>query len=270
MRRFIVGGSAMASAAIEYSQSLTQQEIEDFLQAEAEEGHSVSTIKRHRCDLHKLQRYLGASGVIQPGTLLAWQNEMHEQGYALNTICACITTANLYLTHKGKPGLCQPRPHYEERPDSTLTKAEYFQLLQTARAQGLLREEMLLRLLVETDLQLQSLPQVTVEAFWAGRVTQAGQNACVIVLPPALQSGLQKFAKQAGIRSGPLFILRTGVPLHRANVTLLLQKLASRASVPLEKVSPRSLQKIDIGGKQTGNLQPAIPFKVAEGAAESI
>src|SRR5699024_5530581 len=87
-------------------------------------------------------RYLGASGVIQPGTLLAWQNEMHEQGYALNTICACITTANLYLTHKGKPGLCQPRPHYEERPDSTLTKAEYFQLLQTARAQGLLREEM--------------------------------------------------------------------------------------------------------------------------------
>ena len=59
MRRFIVGGSAMASVAIEYSQSLTKQEIEDFLQAEAEEGRSVSTIKRHRCDLHKLHKVLG-------------------------------------------------------------------------------------------------------------------------------------------------------------------------------------------------------------------
>lgn len=236
----------MSVTAVEESrQSLTQREIDEFLQAEKAAGRSDSTIRRHRSDLCQLQKYLGLNPWLRPGSLKEWQNEMYHRGYAPRTIEARITTANRYLLYKGMPGLCQSPKHYAAKPEAILTPIEYRRLIGTAAGQGYHREELLMRVLAETGIPSQELPQVTVEAVNAGRVlVQIAHQYQIVPLPADLRRDLQALICQAGLHTGPVFVTCHGKPLARGNINLMLQKMARYAGLPPEKVTVRCLKKL--------------------------
>lgn len=238
--------------------SLTERDIELFIQAAQTAGLSPNSLKRYRSDLVILRRYLGPSGVIRPGTLLHWQIEMRRQGYASRTVTTRTLTANQYLIYKGRPDLCEAALHYEIDPGATLTRAEYDNLLQTARRSGCLREELLLRLFAEIGIPLNALAQVTVEAVQAGAlVLKSRGSLCTVQLPRDLQAALQRYARQQGIGAGPVFLTRTGNLLQRSNISALLQKVARYAGLPPEKVTHRCLQ--EFGAARAGRSRPPRP-----------
>lgn len=249
----------MSIATIENRQlSLTERDIELFLQAAEATGLSPNSLKRYRSDLVTLLRYLGPGGAIRPGTLVNWQIEMRRQGYASRTVTTRTLTANQFLLYKGRPDLCEAPLHYEIDPGATLTRAEYDNLLQTARLSGCLREELLLRLFAEVGIPLNALTQVTAEAVRAGTVLLKEKgNLRAVPLPRDLQQDLQRYAWQQGITAGPVFLTRTGNLLQRSNISALLQKVARFAGLPPEKVSHRCLQRFSAARPARGHRPPA-------------
>lgn len=226
-------------------QSLTQTDITRFLEGQQAGGASANSIKRYRSDLQNLQRYLGVGGCIAPGTLSAWQTDMRTRGYAPRTVATRVTTINKYLLFCGKPELCQSQPYYKAVPDVSLTRPEYHRLLQVAQSQHNAQGELLLRLFAETGIPLQVLPQLTARAVRnGGFVMQTNRTTRTITLPEPLRSDLARYMRVQQIRSGPVFVTRTGKPMLRANVTLILQRLASCAGIPPAKCSPRCLQRL--------------------------
>ena len=241
-----VSSMAVEMAATEYGvQSLTQAEIERFLQAEESAGLRDTSIKRYRSDLLKLQEYLGPEGDICHNTLKAWQSDMSSKGYAARTIRARVATVNRYLAFHNRMELCQEPLFQKIEPEARLTQTEYRRLLQTAKVQGKKREELLLRLLAETGFPLQSIEQITVETVRLAEIPLEGKrHTGTVCLPKSLRHALLRYIESQQILEGPVFVTHKGKPMSRANITHELQKVARAAGIPQEKGSPRCLQKL--------------------------
>lgn len=218
---------------------LTQADEERFLQNRAAHGLQENTLRRYRGDLDMLRAYLGPQAQIGPQTLLNWQTEMLRTGYAVRTVTARLATANNYLTFCGRPDLRHVPPPDPRGPVPALTQAEYNSLLQTAKLRGNRRAELLVRLFGEYGLRLHQLARVTVEAVTIGKIP-AGNHLQRLDL--RLQWELLLYARDQGIRSGPVFMGGGGAPLSRTSVATELRNLARAAGVPAIKEVTRSLQ----------------------------
>ena len=198
-------------------QTLTQGEIENFLQAAGTAGLRASTLRRYRSDLVALQHYLGAGACIRSGTLLQWVADMHAQGYAPRSIVARVLTVNRFLQYADRPDLCQEPPHYAPRPEPSLSWPEYQTLLATAQAQGREREALLMRVFVETGIPTKTLEQITAASLAAGYfITPEAKD--VVRYPKDLRRALARYAAQNGIQSGPVFLSRGNKPASRSNM----------------------------------------------------
>ena len=224
-------------------QTLTQGEIENFLQAAGTAGLRASTLRRYRSDLVALQHYLGAGACIRSGTLLQWVADMHAQGYAPRSIVARVLTVNRFLQYADRPDLCQEPPHYAPRPEPSLSWPEYQKLLATAQAQGREREALLMRVFVETGIQTKTLEQITAASLAAGYfITPEAKD--VVRYPKDLRRALARYAAQNGIQSGPVFLSRGNKPASRSNICTSLQRIARSAGIEPEKANPRCLQRL--------------------------
>lgn len=228
-------------------QSLTLQEIEDFLQAMQRGGLSTNTIRRYRIDLRKLQQFLGPGGNIGFGTLAEWQEDMRCKGYAPRTICARISTADRYLIYQGKMQLSQPPPTqyiYTAQMETSLTKAEYQELLRFASTHGYEQETLLIRLFAETAIPVKDISQLTVSEVRSGKICLGSSRCRTVQLPPSLYTALETYINKQKPPRKLVFATRAGRPITRSEIILRLQKLAYDAGLTIEKCSPRCLQKL--------------------------
>jgi len=65
-----------------------------------------------------------------------------------------------------------------------------------------------------------------------------------ILLPKKLCKALLTYARQRGIRSGSIFIGRSGKPLDRSRIWAQMKKLCEAAKVLAEKVFPHNLRHL--------------------------
>lgn len=118
-------------------------------------------------------------------------------------------------------------------------------MLSTARNLGRERVYLLVKLFATTGFHLEELPKVTVESVRAGVVSIVVNGIEEIIeFPGFLQRELLSFAGRNGIVSGPIFLVRSGKPMSRSDVAILIQQLCEAAQVPKEKGNSRCLRKL--------------------------
>ena len=228
----------------EGSLQLQPKMIDCYLTNLQECGRMLGTISSYRHYLGQLYAFLPDNKEIQPDTLLHWRQSLAVQGYTARTINAHLSAANGLLRYFDRQDLqLDSRLQTEKVVQPELTRAEYQRLLQAARHSGKERLYLLIKLFGTTGLPLGDIPAVTVEAVRAG-VIPVGRKGETICLPTCLRKELLDYTRRQGVRSGQLFLTRSGKPVGRSSVTDAIRHLCKEAQVPAEKGSPRCLRNM--------------------------
>ncbi len=129
--------------------------------------------------------------------------------------------------------------------EKELTKAEYERLLKAAKSKGNERLYLLMQTICSCGLRVSELKFVTVEAL-KKRQTEIKCKGKIrqVFIPKELCKLLERYAKERNIKSGAVFVSKTGKPLNRSNIWVDMKKLCESANVSPEKVYPHNLRHL--------------------------
>ena len=226
---------------------ITPEGIDGFLEHLRAKGRVQGTLNTYRKKLDRLYQALPEDGkAIRRDTLLNWRKQLAEEGLASETINQSVVAANGYLEYMGaREFQVTEKLGSPDQSTPELTRSEYLRLLSTARSLGREQVYLLVKLFGNTDLPVQELGHVTVEAVRAGMLSVSYSCSKEIIrFPGCLCRELLDYAQSRGIRTGPVFLTRNGKPIDRTNVTVSIRRLCRAAQLPEEKGSPRCLRKL--------------------------
>lgn len=225
---------------------LTQESIEQFLDACQSRGRVEGTLQWYRRGLNRLYQALPEDKFIRQGALERWREELVEMEYTPGTVNMFLSIANSYLDfvgHRECQLASQLKPKSSLQPE--LTREEYVQLLRTAKALDKERLYLLVKLFASTGLSVQELPNVTVEAVQKGEIVHFPHKVEQRVrIPECLRKELSGYIRRNGYTSGPIFQNKDGGPLNRTYVSTAIRRLCMEARVPEEKGNPRCLKRL--------------------------
>ena len=130
--------------------------------------YSPATIQKYTKALARFFADTGAGDIPTRETVAAWRDSLTEKGYTPATVNAMLAAVNDYqesidnVAGKAKPLKHQRRIFAD--PGRELTRAEYFRLLNAARAAGNKRTQLLLEALCSTGTRVSELQFITAEA----------------------------------------------------------------------------------------------------------
>lgn len=234
------------SKGVDTGVAVTPEKIERFLSDWRAKGRVEGTLTWYRRGLNQLYEALPSDKRIRRGTLKTWREELARAGYAPSTINLYLSVANTYLEYIGRREYQLPGTlRQEERYQPEMTRREYLRLLQTAKILDKEKAYLLVKLFATTDLPVQEVEKVTVEALSSGRVAvTSGGIRQSVRLPGCLCRELRAYAERQGLGSGPIFVTKCGKPMSRTYVTRTIGQLCEEAHVPEEKGNPRCLRRL--------------------------
>ena len=225
---------------------LTQESIEQFLDACQSRGRVEGTLQWYRRGLNRLYQALPEDKFIRQGALERWREELMEMEYTPGTVNMFLSIANSYLDfvgHREYQLASQLKLKSSLQPE--LTREEYVQLLRTAKALDKERLYLLVKLFASTGLSVQELPNVTVEAVQKGEIVHFPHKVEQRVrIPECLRKELSGYIRRNGYTSGPIFQNKDGGPLNRTYVSIAIRRLCVEARIPEEKGNPRCLKRL--------------------------
>ena len=225
---------------------LTTQHLRDFARHLYREEKSAATREKYLRDAGTFCAYARGREVTKE-LVVAWKKQLIARGYAIRSVNSMLAGVNGLLEFVGSPeckvkSVCAQRKTYCAE-DRELTKAEYLRLLEAARENEQLN--LLLQTICGTGIRVSELRYFTVEALRRGEVTVDCKNKTrTILIPGKLRKMLLRYADRRGIRSGAVFVTRTGRPLDRSNIWSAMKKLCEKAGVKPSKVFPHNLRKL--------------------------
>lgn len=224
---------------------MTREDIVGYLDSLSATGR-IAASQRYRSILEQMYQDLPEDKRIRKGTLIQWIKLLRDKGYAPNTIGNFAIVANKFLDYVGhREYQLSELPKQSLEPQPELTRSEYLQLLQAAKALGREREYLLVKLFASCDLPVQELDKVTVAAAEAGGMTVSSNRIrSVVHLPRCLCQELLAYAERQGIDNGPIFMSNQGKTMSRASLVQSISKLSEAAGVPGEKCNPQCLRRL--------------------------
>ena len=122
--------------------------------------------------------------------------------------------------------------------EKELTREEYLRLVNAAKNKGNERLNLILQTICGTGIRVSELEFITVEAVKKGEavVSLKGKTRSVFIVKN-LQKKLLRFAAEQGIKSGMIFVTRTGKPMSRTNIWREMKALCKTANVILKRCS---------------------------------
>lgn len=227
---------------------LTQKNLASFIDHLALQERSTATIQKYRRDLEKLFRFAGET-IMDKSTLIAFKEDLLRQGYAAASVNAVLAAVNHYLKFMGftewQLRFLKIQRQVFRSKDREMSEQEYQKLVSQARQNGDERLALLIQAIGSTGIRVSELRGITVEAARKGRaqIRLKGKTR-LILLPRELCRQLLDYCRKRKIKSGPVFLTRTGLPIHRSNIWRMLKKLALTAKVKAKKVFPHNLRHL--------------------------
>ncbi len=222
---------------------LTEDIVDRFFETMMENGRQAETVKVYRRALAELTDFLPDDQVITVERLEDWRDYLDGKGYAPSTVNLWASAVNSLMRYCGFE---RARLHHtqleprEAQPE--LSRSEYLQFLTKVREIGTEQEYLLIKVFATMDISIRDLPRITAEAVSRGKVTLPGEREKDI--PACLKGELEHYIEKAGIKSGAVFITRSGNPLDRSNIAKSIRVLAGKAGISQEKCCPRALHKL--------------------------
>ena len=227
---------------------LTSEAIYHFKKYLREEEKSKNTIEKYLRDVRAFAAYLGGAAVTKE-TVIAYKNKLISENYAVRSINSMLASLNSLFALLGWTD-CKVKSIKLQRQiycpeEKELTKAEYMRLVSTAKQKSNERLNLILQTICGTGIRVSELQYITVEAVECGEVVVSlkGKIRSVFIVKE-LKKKLLRYAAEQEIKSGCIFITRTGKPMSRTNIWREMKSLCESAGVNPQKVFPNNLRHL--------------------------
>lgn len=227
---------------------LTSEAVKSFKKYLREEEKSENTIEKYLRDVQAFVTYLGGSEVTKE-VVVSYKNKLLSESYAVRSINSMIASLNSLFSFLNWTD-CRVKSIKIQRQiycpeEKELTKAEYMRLVNTAKQKGNERLNLILQTICGTGIRVSELQFITVEAVRCGEavVSLKGKTRPVFIVKD-LQKKLLRYAAKQEIKSGAIFITKTGKPMSRTNIWREMKSLCEQANVNPNKVFPHNLRHL--------------------------
>lgn len=226
---------------------ITENHITKFQNFLIEEEKSESTIKKYVHDVQVLYKYMDNKN-LQKSDIVKYKGTLCKK-YASKSVNACLSSINAFFNFMGwydlKVKTLKIQKQIFLNKEKELTKTEYEQLLETAKSKKNERLYHLMLTIASTGLRISELKFVTCESVNEGQATiNCKGKIRQIFFPKNLCKILSEYAKKQNIKSGSLFVSKSGKPLNRSNIWKMMKNLCDEANVSKDKVFPHNFRHL--------------------------
>ncbi len=206
---------------------------------------SPLTVEKYLRDVRHFLTWLADRELNKP-TVLEYKAHLMDH-YATASVNSMLSSLSSWLVFIGRSD-CRVKTLKLQRSafcceNRELSRTEYERLLQAAKKDR--RLALLMQTIAATGIRVSEHRFITAEAARRGTAeVRCKGKIRTILLPHKLCKALLVYAKQKGIRSGSIFISRSGKPLDRSRVWAQMKKLCEAAKVLAEKVFPHNLRHL--------------------------
>ena len=212
------------------------------------EEKSENTMEKYIRDVKAFSSYVNGRTVSKEITI-EYKQALLEKGYAVRSINSMIASLNSFFLFIGRTDLII-KTIKEQRQlfcseDKELSKEEYTRLVSAAKRKGNWRLSLIIQTICGTGIRVSELKYITVEAVERGEavVLCKGKRRSVFIVK-ALQTKLLRYIKEQKIKTGSVFVTKTGKPINRTNIWRDMKNLCKEADVNPQKVFPHNLRHL--------------------------
>lgn len=227
---------------------ITESIISNFKNYLQNEEKSTNTIEKYIRDVKTFADYTNSLNVTKE-MVIAYKNKLISDNYAVRSINSMIASLNSLFVFAGWEDLKVKSIKLQRQiycpEEKELTKAEYLRLVNTAKQKGNERLNLMIQTICGTGIRVSELQYITVEAVKCGEavVSLKGKTRSVFIVSE-LKKKLLRYAAEQGIKSGAIFVTRSGKPMSRTNIWREMKNLCEQANVNPEKVFPHNLRHL--------------------------
>lgn len=226
---------------------ITAKMIAEFKEHLILEERSKITIEKYIRDVKAFSVYTQNSDITKE-TVIAYKKHLQEN-YAVRSVNPMLASINGLFAFLGWHDLKVKSLKLQQQvfcpEDKELTKAEYTRLCRTAERKHNERLNLILQTICGTRIRVSELQYITVEAVKQGEaVVNCKAKTRSVFIVKELKQKLLLYAAEQNIKSGMIFVTRTGKPISRTNICLEMKALCEEANVNPGKVFPHNLRHL--------------------------
>lgn len=226
---------------------ITQEMVANFKKFLIDEEKSLATLEKYMRDINAFREWLGTR-IVEKVIVLEYKAYLVEN-YAPASANSMLSSINSFFEfnewHELKVKMLKIQKQIFADKNKELTKAEYERLLDAAKSKKNERLYYLMQTICSSGIRVSELKSITIEAVKERRATiKCKGKMRIVILPKELCKMLAEYAKEQKIKSGPVFVTKTGKPLDRSAIWKMMKQLCESAGVPKEKVFPHNLRHL--------------------------
>ena len=228
-------------------QIITARMIAEFKEHLILEERSAATVEKYIRDVKAFSAYTQNTSVTKE-TVIAYKKHLQEN-YAVRSVNSMLASINSLFVFLGWHDLKVKSLKLQQQvfcpEEKELTKAEYARLCRTAERKHNERLNLILQTICGTGIRISELQYITVEAVKNGEaVVNSKAKTRSVFIVKELKQKLLRYAAEQGIKSGMIFVTRTGKPISRTNIWREMKALCEEANVNPQKVFPHNLRHL--------------------------
>ena len=226
---------------------ITAKTIAEFKKHLILEERSKITVEKYIRDVKAFSAYTQNTAVTKE-TVISYKKHLQET-YAVRSVNSMLASINSLFAFLGWHHLRVKSLKLQQQvfcpEDKELTRAEYTRLCRTAQHKRNKRLNLILQTICGTGIRVSELQYITVEAVKQGEaVVNCKAKTRSVFIVKELKQKLLRWAAEQGIKSGMIFVTRTGKPISRTNIWREMKTLCAEANVNPQKVFPHNLRHL--------------------------
>lgn len=226
---------------------LTADIIENFRKNLELQEKSTSTIEKYIRDVKAFSVYAENSAITKE-KVIAYKKYLRNN-YAVRSVNSMLASINSLFSFLGWHDLRVKSLKLQQQvfcpEEKELTKAEYARLCKTAERKHNERLNLILQTICGTGIRVSELQFITVEAVKNGEaIVNCKAKTRAVFIVKELKQKLLRYAAEQNIKSGMIFVTRTGKPISRTNIWREMKDLCEEANVNPKKVFPHNLRHL--------------------------
>ena len=226
---------------------ITAKMIGEFKEYLISEERSPITIEKYIRDVRVFSAFTGNSEITKE-TVVAYKKHLQEN-YAVRSVNSMLASINSLFAFLGWHNLRVKSLKLQQQvfcpEEKELTRAEYTRLCTAAKRKHNERLNLILQTICGTGIRVSELQYITVEAVKQGEaVVNCKAKTRSVFIVKELKQKLLRYAAEQGIKSGMIFVTRTGKPISRTNIWREMKALCKEANVNPQKVFPHNLRHL--------------------------
>ena len=208
---------------------------------------SAATVEKYIRDVMAFTSYAHNKAITKE-TVIGYKKHL-QKNYAVQSVNSMLASINGLFSFLGRHDLRVKSLKVQQlifRPEEKeLTKAEYLRLCRAAECRQNRRLSLILQTICGTGIRVSELKHITVEAVRRGEAAvRCKAKTRSVFIVKELKQKLLRYAAEQGIKSGMIFVTRTGKPISRTNIWREMKALCVKAKVNPGKVFPHNLRHL--------------------------